>query len=83
MFYFGLDENGLINSHIFDRKISNLKPSMIAPKLYPWMSSLPSWHSDKKQGLAPIPQTHVPSLAELLLSELDLDCERSADSCSH
>ena len=26
MFYFGLDPTGLINTHIFDRKVSNFKP---------------------------------------------------------
>jgi hypothetical protein len=26
MFYFGLDKEGLIETHVFDRKISNLKP---------------------------------------------------------
>ena len=27
MFYFGLNKQGLIETHIFDRKISNLKPA--------------------------------------------------------
>jgi hypothetical protein len=27
MFYFGLNKEGLIDTHIFDRKISNLKPA--------------------------------------------------------
>jgi hypothetical protein len=35
MFYFGLDATGLINSHIFDRKITNFKPQgpIIAARL--------------------------------------------------
>lgn len=72
IFYFGLDGDGLINSHIFDRKISNLRPSLLSPKLYPWITALPSWQTEKLQpGLIPIPNSNVPSLAEVLMTALE------------
>lgn len=38
MFYFGLDERGLIYSHTFDRKISNLNEKMVLPiEKIPWL----------------------------------------------
>ena len=44
MFYFGLDGEGLIDSHIFDRKISNLRPQMpVNTATYPWLKSTTSW----------------------------------------
>ena len=52
MFYFGLDETGLINSHIFDRKVSNLKPN-VAPKL-PWLKARPLWSGDLLTGVATV-----------------------------
>jgi len=44
MFYFGLDQEGLINTHIFDRKIETLKPAPINVKAYPWLRAAgPTW----------------------------------------
>jgi hypothetical protein len=47
LFYFGLDHQGLIETHIFDRKISNLRPSsLVSPKLYPWLRAAPTWNPE-------------------------------------
>lgn len=45
MFYFGLDSEGLIESHTFDKKISTMRPSPLQNvKSYPWLkSSGPQW----------------------------------------
>ena len=44
MFYFGLDSEGLIDSHIFDRKITNLRPQMpVNTATYPWLKSTTGW----------------------------------------
>lgn len=51
MFYFGLDTEGLIETHIFDRKISNLRPNpLIDVKAYPWLRASPAWTSDLISG---------------------------------
>lgn len=54
MFYFGLDSNGLIETHIFDRKISNFRSSPLhSVQSYPWLrANVPKWSSD----LVPSPQ---------------------------
>ena len=39
MFYFGLNSEGLIHSHTFDRKISNMKPDVMSVSSYPWIRS--------------------------------------------
>ena len=47
MFYFGLNNDGFINTHIFDQKISNFTPAR--PKLapgYPWLRKGPEWTPD-------------------------------------
>lgn len=49
MFYFGLDGNGLISSHIFDRKISHFKPSLISASVsqFPWLQKRANvWQPD-------------------------------------
>jgi hypothetical protein len=51
MFFFGLDETGLINTHIFDRKISNLRPSPQTAHTYPWLRASPSWSADLLVGV--------------------------------
>jgi hypothetical protein len=38
MFYFGLNEDGLIDSHVFDRQITNFSPQAQIPKM-PWLRS--------------------------------------------
>jgi hypothetical protein len=51
MFYFGLDRNGLINSHIFDRKISNLTPQNLKIDTYAWLRPRVSmWSADLVSG---------------------------------
>lgn len=52
MFYFGLDENGLINSHVMDRKISNLRPSLKVAHAFPWVQSKSLWSADLLTGVA-------------------------------
>ena len=52
MFYFGLDEHGLINSHVMDRKISNLRPSLKAAHAFPWVQSKSMWSADLLAGVA-------------------------------
>lgn len=60
MFYFGLDEEGLINSHVFDRKVSNFRPSFHqAPAVnLPWLRATPTWSPDL---IAPMP---VPAIEQ-------------------
>jgi hypothetical protein len=51
MFYFGLDKEGLINSHIFDRKISNFRPQpTTSTAAYPWLRAAPAWSADLISG---------------------------------
>ena len=61
MFYFGLDGNGLISSHIFDRKISNMKPHVaISSSSFPWLQKRAAmWQADLVVGSSqsPILQT--------------------------
>lgn len=53
MFYFGLDNAGLISSHIFDRKISNKTPApMIAAGQFPWLQKRAMWQTDLLTGVA-------------------------------
>lgn len=46
MIYFGLDEAGLINSQVFDRKISNLRPTPAPSSIGKSLFSSPQWSSD-------------------------------------
>ena len=39
MFYFGLNDDGLISSHVFDRKISKKTPLGVEAKHYPWIAA--------------------------------------------
>jgi len=54
MFYFGLNEDGFINSHIFDRKITPLSPAFknVASVMnnVPWLKQQPSWDPDLIYG---------------------------------
>lgn len=54
MFYFGLNEDGLISSHIFDRKITPLSPAYksVASVMnnVPWLKSQSSWKPDMIYG---------------------------------
>ena len=45
MFFFGLDEEGLINSHVFDRKVTTAgrAPLSAAAMNLPWLRSSPQW----------------------------------------
>ena len=44
MFYFGLDSQGYISSHSFDRKISKKTPiNQIKTKSFPWLQSSSPW----------------------------------------
>jgi len=80
MFYFGLNSNGLIETHTFDRKISKMKPnSLLNPQLYPWIRAaspkwneelvgVPSWFQDIKSDIA----TNMNGKKETLLDLLSL-----------
>lgn len=47
MFYFGLDSQGYISSHSFDRKISKKTPlNQINAKSFPWIQSSSPWIPD-------------------------------------
>jgi hypothetical protein len=71
MFYFGLDQDGLIMAHIFDRRISTMTPSPVAHVAYPWLRAAPAWSSDL---LRPAPRP-VPGVVASILSEAE---EKSA-----
>jgi len=51
MFYFGLDDEGLISSHIFDRKVSSSRPSPMLVHSMPWLRATASWSSDLISGI--------------------------------
>ena len=54
MFYFGLDRNGLIETHIFDRKITNYMGKPIVSNSgmnYPWLQAAPG-----QMAQMPMPQ---------------------------
>lgn len=72
MFYFGLNSEGLIDTHIFDRKISTLRPSTPSnTRSYPWFTAYPSWAtSDAGELLAPSPAPTYSSLAERILESI-------------
>lgn len=61
MFYFGIDQNGLIDTHIFDRKISNMQPSPLKAHTYPWIKNSESWSPDLLKGRVLTPQTSFAS----------------------
>jgi len=48
MFFFGLDSTGLINTHIFDRKVTPFKPAgpVVSKSSIPWLRSAPSGGAD-------------------------------------
>ena len=51
MFYFGLNDDGLINSHEFDRKISTNKPALInSQSKYPWLTAAHNWSPELLVG---------------------------------
>lgn len=51
MFYFGLNSEGLIETHIFDRKISNHKSSpRVSVQSMPWLRAAPQWSSELLGG---------------------------------
>lgn len=57
MFFFGVDKHGFIDTHIFDRKISNFTPAPLKAYTYPWVQAAPSWSPDMLKGgfLKPVP----------------------------
>lgn len=74
MFFFGLDEQGFINSHVFDRKVSNMSPKPLYAHAMnlPWLRSTPVWSPDL---LSPVPtpsyameQQSSPAVAEHVAS---------------
>mmetsp|Transcript_9743 Transcript_9743/g.21665 ORF Transcript_9743/g.21665 Transcript_9743/m.21665 type:complete len:248 (-) Transcript_9743:636-1379(-) len=55
MFYFGLNDLGLIDTHIFDSKITNFSSSSKKAHQYPWLRSTPAWSADLIRAPAPVP----------------------------
>lgn len=56
MFYFGLDSSGMIETHIFDKKIINQdKNSLLNPAEYPWIKQAVAPWQQTPQGI-PVPQ---------------------------
>ena len=56
MFYFGLDSEGLIQTHIFDRKITNLRSSPFHVASYPWLrANAPQWSEELVGARVPVP----------------------------
>lgn len=74
-FYFGLDGEGRISSHVMDRKISNLKPSpmhTVKSSTYPWLRpSAAAWSSDLLVGAPTFSSSRVPSPQEVAISEIE------------
>jgi hypothetical protein len=68
MFYFGLDDEGLINSHIFDRKISTLRPAPVVAKSYPWFRV--AWPTELA---VPRPCPSYSTLADQILQSICVD----------
>lgn len=74
MFYFGLNDEGFISSHVFDRKISKKTPQPLEARLYPWITAAPSWEpeliaaapvgcfSQEKSFIPLINKDNIPSL---------------------
>ena len=53
MFYFGINSEGLIESHIFDRKVSNFRPQTpVNTASMPWLRSAPAWSTDLLGGVS-------------------------------
>ena len=54
MFYFGINSEGLIESHIFDRKVSNFRPQkpIVNTQSMPWLRAAPSWSADLLGGVS-------------------------------
>ena len=76
MFYFGFDDRGLINSHIFDRNLPVMRPDMIPSKAsYPWLRMDSLWnHRSRHEPESPLPGTIFSlSLADRLSSLLHFE----------
>jgi hypothetical protein len=66
VFYFGLDTEGLISTHVFDRKISTLRPSSpISASSMPWLRAGPQWSQDLLTG------RRIPGLVAACDSSID------------
>lgn len=72
MFYFGLNNEGLIDTHIFDRKISNLRPSSpAAARSYPWFRVPNSiWKGTEQLAPSPVPIPAYATLADQVLQSI-------------
>jgi hypothetical protein len=68
MFYFGLDKEGLVDSHVMDRKVSNFTPSPAKKAAQmPWLRAAPAWSGDLVKG-APLP-TPIPGFVKAIVEE--------------
>lgn len=78
MFYFGINKQGLIDSHIFDQKISTMTPSKaisantVPGTNYPWIKAKgPQWSPDLIPNL--VPQFSHAGLADVIDFDLSED----------
>lgn len=51
MFYFGLNEDGYISSHVFDRKISNKSGFPVSGASMPWLRAASTWEPRLVAGI--------------------------------
>jgi len=79
LFYFGLNHEGLIDTHIFDRKISNFKPSPPAnARAYPWFRVANSiWKGQEQLAPSPVPIPAYATLADQIIESLSSEPVRS------
>jgi hypothetical protein len=54
-FYFGLNDQGLIDTHIFDSTISTFSQTPVKAHQYPWLRNTPQWSADLIKGRVPVP----------------------------
>lgn len=81
-FYFGLNPDGLIDTHVFDRKVSSFRPQLLSARSIPWFLSYPAW-SAAAGASAESTHKRVPAyamLSESLLSALSFSGKGKKDS---
>lgn len=76
MFYFGLNKEGLIDSHIFDKKVSTFTPSPVAAKLYPWLQ--PSQAVWREELIAGAPAYSSTLVDNILHQNIEVNNEKNS-----
>jgi len=70
IFYFGLDNDGYIETHIFDNKLTNFKPSpKKAASAYPWLDQDVKWSPDLIGGVVKPTPAPVPGYVSAVVVE--------------